>query len=470
MKITLINPPFAKYGGVSGHGGKSLPLNLAYLAAYLRKFRPQDKISVLDAEGLGLSYEQIKKKVEKDVPDIAAITTPTPAYSKVLEVCNRIKEIDKGIIIVTGGPHPSAFPREILLGDCFDISVMGEGEVTFCELVEALDRGRSLEGVKGIAFKKNSEIIINQRRELIQDLDSIPFPARDLFPTDIYFPPPTKRVSNTKAGNMITSRGCPYDCIYCESKVIWSRIPRMRSPMNVADEIEECVRKYDIREFNFHDDILPMKKERTVEICNEIVKRNLKISWVCMARVNFIWEDVLIKMKEAGCKKIVFGFESGSQTILDIMNKRSTIDQAVEAVKLCKKIGIKAAGNFMIGNIGETRQTIRESIDFAKALKPDTVAFFTTVPYPGTDLYKIAKSKGYIRDDVTWHDFTPISHGKPTMNLPGLSYKELERLKKRAYREFYLRPRYILSKLREINSIQGIRNILYAIRIFRKVG
>lgn len=465
MKVLFLNPPFTEYGGLEGHGGKALPLNLAYLAGYLRRERPDIEIDVLDCEGFSLNYSQIEQKIRIIVPDVVAITAPTPAFAQVLEICRIIKRISPKIITVVGGPHPTALPKETVQDDNIDIAVVGEGEITFTELIKAIDGKKSLFEVDGIVFKDNG-IHQTNRRELIQDLDSLPFPARDLFPLHIYFPPPTKRMSEKKAGNMITSRGCCYQCTYCMASFMWQRKVRFRSVQNVADEIEECLNKYGIGEFNFHDELFTINKKRTIEFCDEVKKRKLDIAWVCMCRVDYLDTETLKAMREAGCKKIMFGFESGSQMILDKMKKRVALEKAEEAVRLVKRTGIKTAGNFMFGNIGETEETIKQSIKLAKKLNTDTMAFFIASPYPGTEFYQVAKDKGYLRPDLEWKDFTLVSNNIPPLNLPDLSAQRILAWQKKAYRQYYLRFRYIWSKLTSINSMVDLKNLYNGAKLF----
>lgn len=470
MKILLINPPFTDYGGLEGHGGKALPLNLAYLAAYLREKRPDIEIEVLDCEALGLRYEQIKERIKKIKPDLVGITTPTPAFTQVLEVCRIIKDISPKIITVVGGPHPTALPRETTVEKNIDISVIHEGEITFTELVEAIDKNRLLSQIKGIVFKdEKGNIHQTERREQIQDLDSLPFPARDLFPLDLYFPPPTKRMSNKKAGNMVTSRGCCYQCTFCMASFMWQRKVRFRSIKNVVDEIEECINKYSIGEFNFHDELFTINKERTIEFCQEVKRRNLDIAWVCMVRVDFVDKEILKEMKEAGCRKIMFGFESGDQGILDHIKKQVKVEDAYKATKLVKKAGIKTAGNFMFGSIGETEKTIKKSIRLAKKLNTDTIAFFIASPYPGTEFYYEAKKLDYFRPDFEWKDFTLVSNNLPPLNLPDLPAEKILEWQKRAYRQYYLRPRYILQKIFSIRSKVDLLNLYNGAKLFLRL-
>jgi len=471
MKILLLNPPFTDYGGLEGHGGKALPLNLAYLAGYLRAKRPDIEIEVLDCEGLGLTYPKIEQEIKKINPDLIGITVPTPAFAQVLEICRIIKqEISKDIITVLGGPHPTALPRETIAEEDIDICVVFEGEIAFTELINALDRKTSLKEIKGIFFKdKDGNVIETEKRELVKNLDSLPFPAREFFDTDLYFPPPTKRVSNKKAGNMITSRGCPYQCTYCMASFMWQRQVRFRSIENVMKEIEECIDKYNIREFNFHDELFTVNKKRTIEFCQEVKKRKLDIAWVCMIRVDFADEETLREMKEAGCKKIMFGFESGSQMILDKMKKRVALEKAEQVVRLVKKIGIKTAGNFMFGNIGETEETIKQSIRLANKLNTDTMAFFIASPYPGTEFYQIAKKNGYFRKDIEWKDFTLVSNNLSPLNLPGLPAERILEWQKKAYRQYYLRPKYVLSKITGLKTVVDLKNLYNGAKLFLRL-
>jgi len=462
MKVLLLNPPFSDYGGLEGHGGKAAPLNLAYLASYLRSKKPHLNISILDCEGLRLKYDEIASRLKNIEPDILALTLPTPAFEQGLEISRIAKNINNSIKVIVGGPHPTAFPVETAREASIDIAVYGEGEVTLTEAVGALENNNSLLEVRGLAYKDaGGEVKLNPAQPLISDLDTIPFPARDLLPLGIYFSPPTKRESNKRSANMVTSRGCPYECTYCMARIIWDKKVRFRSPQNVVDEIEECVKIYGLGEFNFHDELFTLKRDRTIEICREIQRRKLDIVWVCMVRVDYVWEDVLRQMKRAGCRKIMFGFESGSQEVLDTMKKKATIKQAIDAVRLTKRVGIKTAGNFMFGNIGETEETIQESIELAKRLNTDTMAFFVASPYPGTEFYNIAKKNGYLRPDLTWKDFTLVAKdAKPPLDLPGLPSSRIAYWQRKAYGEYYLRPGYILQRIFGIRSAVDIRNLI----------
>lgn len=467
IKIVLVNPPYVNFEGIKESAGHAVPLNLLYLAAYLRE-NTDCKVSTLDAEILGLSYIDIEKKLRIENPDVVGITSPTPAMKHVIRIAEITKKINPNCIVIVGGPHPTALPKQTARIPNIDFVVIGEGELTLLELVNAIKSKETLfKHIDGLAYKFHDKIILTNPRALIQNLDSIPFPARDLVDLKLYHSAPTKKVSSSESSaSLLTGRGCPYNCIHCISKIIWQRKYRARSPKNVVDEIEECVEKYNLTEFNFYDDTFTLFEDQVINICKEIRKRRLDISWICMGRVNNISRNMIREMKNAGCKKIAFGIESGSQQVLNVMRKNITLGQACKAVKIAKDEGIDVHGSFMLGNIGETRKTIKETIKFAKELNTDSATFFITTPYPGTDLYKIALEKGYITQDTKWEDFAPLTKSLPPLVQDSLTQEELLKLQKEAFREIYLRPRFIFNKLLQIHSFQDVKSVLEGLKVF----
>jgi radical SAM superfamily enzyme YgiQ (UPF0313 family) len=233
--------------------------------------------------------------------------------------------------------------------------------------------------------------------------------------------------------------------------------------------MEECVKKYGLREFNIYDETFTIDKKRIIGICREIVRRDLKIFWICFGRVNVIDKEMVEEMKKSGCKKISFGLESGSQKLLDIMRKSATLDMARKAVKIVNEAGIEVHASFMLGNVGEDTGTVRESIDFAKSLKLDNATFFITAPFPGTDLYKIAQEKGYINENTKWEHFAPITKSSPVLVQDNLSQEELVKWQKKAFREFYVRPKYILQKLLCIKSFDDVKKLIIGLGVFFRV-
>lgn len=468
MKVILINPPFTNYGGLEGHGGKAPPINLGYLAAYIRE-KKYYEVSILDAEVLAMTFEDIERHIKKEMPAVVGITASTPAYSNAVTISRICKNIDKDIRVVIGGVHPSAFSLETAGEETIDFVVQGEGEITFFELLEAIKNKKPFSEVNGIVFKENGNLIKTKPRLLIEDLDSLPFPARDLMPHNLYQPPPTKRVSTFKATSLTSARGCPYYCNFCSANVVWTRRYRFRSPRNVVEEISRCIDTLGIREFSFTDELFTLKPERTSAICEEMMKRELKIAWVCMCRVGQVKKDILKLMKKAGCREISFGIESGDEKILEIMHKDNSLVKARESIRFTKEAGIKTHASFMIGNLGETKETIRRTIDFAKELNTDVAAFFIATPLPGTELYQEAAKLGYIRKDVDWRIFSPLSKNKPVINLPNLNSQELLYWHRRAIAEYYVRPKYIIKKILKIRTKAEFLNIYNGLKLFFRI-
>ena len=471
-KVLFLNPPFVRYDGVEGQGGKTAPLNLAYLAAHLRQKHGELDISILDCEALNMSYEKIRNKISEINPDVVAITFPTPVYNQIKTIVKDIKGIRHDIVIVVGGPHPTISTSETLVDIAeIDFAVMGEGEETLTELVGFLISGKkNYDEILGLAFRQSDGgIIVNELRPLIADLDSLPFPARDLLQMEIYYLPPTKVVDNGQFINIISGRGCPYSCAFCTAESVWRRRYRVRSVENVIEEMSQCIKNYSATSFNFHDELFTADLNRVRNFCNEIKQRGWDISWTIQARVDSINDEILALMRLAGCKRIGFGFESGSQRILNKICKGATLDQARKAVELCRKNDIMVSGAFIIGYLDEDPWTVNQTINFACSLDLDTAAFFIAIPYPGTRMYTEAKANGYIRSDFDWSDFCSVSNHIPPMDQPDLSSDELLRLKRKAFLKFYLRPKYIWYRLRKIKSGSDLINIFRGLKIFKNV-
>jgi len=466
-KVLFINPPYSNYGGVKGQGGKNAPLNLAYIASNLRYHRKNIEIDIIDAEGLELTLDELYKKVDKFSPNIIGITCPTPVFYTVKKICKELNLMDNTVPIVLGGPHPTALPKETLIEiPEVDVVFVGESEETFIEYVDCINERTSLETISGIAFRDNNEIVINSKRPLIDDLNQLPFPAKDLLPLEKYYLPPTKRIKSEQATNMITSRGCPFDCSFCMAKMMWGKQTRFRTISNVLDEVQENVFKYNLTEFSFHDELFTGSKKRVLDFCKGIIDRGLDISWVCMARAGTVDKEMLDFMKQAGCGKIGFGFESGNERILKLMNKKATLQSAMQSAKLCKESGIGVEGAFILGFPGETIDSIKDTIHFAIDLDIDIAAFFIAIPFPGTELYRIAIQNGYLESNINWEEFAPVSKLDSPMIIPGISPEELKKWKTKAYRSFYLRPKYIVKKLAQLKNVSDVKSLYRGVKIF----
>ena len=469
MRILLIIPPYTNFEGMKESGGHMLSLGLAYIAAYLRS-KTDDQIEILDTEVEGLDYDQIKDRIKRSKPDICGFNCPTPTMAHVSRLTSLIKQTLPACQVILGGIHPTVMPRKSLQETGADFAVIGEGEITFFELTEALkNKQADFSKIPGLAWRSGQEIIVNAPREFVKDLDSLPFPARDLFNLPLYYSAPTKKVSEEKATPILTSRGCPFNCIHCCSKVVWRGQLRFRSAQNVLAEIEECVNKYDLKEFNFFDDTFTANRARVMEICQGLIDRRLNVSWICFSRVNTIDKELATIMKRAGCQKISFGLESGSQDILNLMRKNTTLAMARQAVADVAQSDIAVHASFMLGNVGETEATIKETLAFAKSLPLDNATFFITSPFPGTDLYDIARSLGSVNEQTRWEEFAPLTNASPILVQKNVSKERLIYWQKRAFREFYLRPKYIIRKLRLLTSWDGIKTLLEGLRILVRI-
>ena len=471
MKILFVNPPYTNFEGIRESGGHMLPLSFGYLAAYARNKISGLEFEVLDCEVEGLDYRQIEERVRNSKPDLVGITAPTPPMKHVYKISEIIKGIYPDTPVVAGGIHPTVLPKRTMEeGGDIDFVVVGEGEITFFELITALKNGRNdFSDITGLCWRRGQEIIINPARALIKNLDEVPFAARDIFNLKLYFPAPTKKLSEEKATPILTSRGCAFNCVHCISKSIWQGCVRYRSSDAIIAEIEDCIDRYDIREFGFCDDTFTINKKRVLEICDKIIEKKLKIYWLCFARVNTIDEEVIRTIKKAGCKKISFGLESGNQKILDLMNKKTTLEQGREAVKIAKKYGLKTHAGFMLGNIGETVQTIKETINFARGLDLDNAIFYITSPFPGTELYQIAKGLGSITQDTKWEAFAPLTVQQPILVQSNVTGEELIYWQKKAFRQFYLRPKYIIGKIFQLRGVGTFKSSFEGIRILWRI-
>jgi len=456
MKVLLINPPtsnliLTNLPEVLAQEDPMPPLGLMYVAAYLEKYTNHE-IKILDCLIEKINHEQLRERIKQKKPDVVGITTLTFALIDVLITARTIKEINPDIKVVLGGPHVNIYPEETLNFPEIDYLVLGEGEKPAKDLLDNLNQTENLHNFKGIAFKNNNKIINLGPRELIQDLDELPFPARNLIPNEKYS---SVLSENNPVTTLFSSRGCPFQCTFC-NRAHLGKVFRARSAKNVVDEMEEC-KKMGIGEIFIYDDTFTINRQRVLDICSEIKKRNLKIYWDVRARVDTVDEEVLNQMKDAGCQRIHYGVEAGTEKILEVLNKGITLEQVEKTFKLTRKIGIQTLAYFMIGSPRETRKDIMKTIKFAKKIKPDFVCFSITTPYPQTDMYTLGLKEKILPYDF-WQKFAenPQPDFVPAVWEEELSREELLSLFKKAYHSFYLRPSYIFNKILKLKSVKEL--------------
>jgi len=451
-RVCLINPPRIQ-PKTWGKPNVFPPIGLAYIAAVLEKAH---KVIIIDAptEGwknleeidgtkyrVGLSNEEITARIKRWSPDIVGIEIPFSGWSKTaFEVASTIKNIDKNITIVLEGQHPSARPEDCLAKPSVDFVVIGEPENTMFELVDVLEHGtKTLKKIKGVAFIKNKTPIITPLRPVIQDLDSLPYPARHLLPMEVYNAAvkenPLRGEIHKPWTVIITSRGCPYNCIFCTHCIIWGKKWRGRNPENVVAELEQVIQTYHLEQIDFLDDNLTLDKKRMETICDLIVQKGLHFEWFTPSgvRADTLDENLLIKMKKSGCKKIRVAPESGVQRVVDQIIKKNLDLKSVErSVVLCKKIGIKVGCFFVIGLIGETKKDIEETIKFAYKLKrlgAESFVFSIATPMFGTELYEQAKRGGFLKEGFCED---ALAAAEPLIETPEFTADELRELCARA--------------------------------------
>ena len=428
-EVVLVNPPVL--GKIPAL--KVPPLGLGYLGSSLRQEGIEPKI--IDAPALGLNLTQVLTLINQYSPQILGITATSPLKDSAYKLVEASRSLVKWIIL--GGAHPSAVGRKIF-EECpeIDFGFLGEGEEQFPILVKKLLGGEkeiSLPGV--ITPKKDSE------SALVSDLDRLAFPSWDLLPMRNYRHPlfPGKRIAT-----IISSRGCPYHCIFCDKSVSGSRW-RARSPENVLEEIEELYFQENVKAIIFYDDLFTLDKKRVIEICQGIIDRKIKISWKCEGRVNIVDEEMLYWMKRAGCEIIAYGIETKHQEGLDWLKKGVNAKEIERAVRLTKKAGIKVLGYFIFGIPVEDYQQELENIEFAFELGLDYVQFGSLSPFPGSELYQLALERGWYQEKKAP---APEEYGKrPLLITEYWTWERLESILKTAYRRFYFRPSYLLKRL-----------------------
>ncbi|MFP3211945.1 MAG: radical SAM protein [Thermoproteus sp.] len=457
MRVLLAVPPgIDKLELYKVLGLKAPPLGLAWIAAVLEM--AGHKVRVIDSPTEGVDLKTFINEVESWSPDVVGITSTTPTIYKAYDAAKAIKEYDKDLPVIMGGPHVT-FMYEEALSNGVDVVVRGEGEYTTLELVNTMEKAgldaERLKSIRGLAFRRGGEIVRTPDRPPIRNLDELPPPARHLLPMDKYtlFGKPIRII------HAMASRGCPYGCSYCSTSYFWGRMIRYRSAEAVADEIEDAVNKYKTNIVVFTDDEFTLGKRFVYDFLREIRERGLDISFSCGSRVDTIDRDMMAKLKEHGCTALYFGVESGSQDTINRVGKNITLEQANRVFQWAKEINIDHVGSFIIGFPWETIDDMKNTVRFAMKLNPTYAQLTVATPYPGTPLYYQAVNENLI-EDWNWEHYTTL---RAVMRGYRFTREQAQRMLQWAYVKFYSRPKFLIHELihgRLGTIITAVRNSL----------
>ena len=381
MRVTLVYPYY-------GRGRRSLyfPFGLAYIASVLRE--SGSTVTVVDMEGDDLSNEEAVSQIIASEPDLVGFGGMITRFRIVKTLSRILRKEMPSVFMIAGNSGATTVPELYLKSCLLDAVILGEGEITTGELVAALDNSLEWKNIPGLAYlSDDGKLLLSPPRELIDDLDTIPFPAWDLFPIERYISSLDHRQTKVRHLEVVASRGCPFNCVYCYR--IYGRSVRRRSPESIVSELEELVLRYNIEYSGFPDDLFTSDRKFVMETCRLISGRLPDLKWSCIGRVNTVDREMLSAMNEAGCDWISYGVESGSNRMLSIMKRGVTAQQCLDSIILTREEGIHPEGSFMIGMFGETEESVRDTVEFCKKADITAPMLFVT-PYPGTEIFNRA--------------------------------------------------------------------------------
>ena len=453
MKILLVQPPprHRAYETIVVP-----PLGLAYLAAVLR--RSGNDVKILDGFALQLDWDEYASMVAGEKPDLVGVTSMTPVADNACRALRLARPHCKYLVL--GGPHVTAVGRRVFEDvPEIDFAMRGECEVSFPAAVSALEGGRDAGELDGVITKERE----NPPAKLIDDIDTLPFPARDLLAQNRY----RYLLSRSRrVATMITSRGCPYNCVFCDKSTFTSRW-RARSAENIIEEMKEIVYRYGIRSIILYDDLFTTDVKRVKAVCEAILREGLKIDWKCEGRVNIVDEEMLRMMKRAGCSMIAYGVESGGQKALDFLNKKTTPEMGRAAFAATKKAGIRTMGYFILGIPVETFEESLHTVEFAREIGADYAQFSILSPFPNTPMYNDAIAKGWYRE-VDAHNPMDKDLKRPVILSENWDEEKLREILRVAHRRFYFRPKIIFREILSIRNFSVLRSkISAALRLLR---
>ncbi len=467
MKIAFVFNPF-KYKLheenlriVQKYFGLFPPLSLAWAAAIAEK--AGHTAEIIDARTLGLSMEETLERLREFKPDILGFMMTTYMFRETLEWIRFLKKHLK-VPVVIGGYNLRVYPRESLSPPEIDFGVVEQAYFTLPALLSEIEGGRKFADVPGLVYKEDDRIIVTPHPQTIV-FDDFPNPARHLLPNHLYAEFPTERKNFTV---MVTSLGCPMNCTFCEAG---QTIYNPRSPLTVVNEMQECYDRYGVREIDIFDYEFPMVRDRTLAICRELQRRNLDLTWACRSRIDTVDTELLEEMYRAGCRRIYYGIESGSQQTLDQIEKGITLKQITDTIGWTKEIGIRPLGFFLVGVPGETRASVKHTVRFAKKLDLDYVQFSKLTAKPLTGMWRdLVKSTGY----DYWKEYILGRTEEKVLPRPWteLTNEEIDKLTRWAYVSYHSRPGFLFRMVLQVRSFDEFKRKFLAFMdmVFKQEG
>lgn len=469
--VLLINPTFnvhEHYGKLSDAASLLLPVSLLYLGGMLEA--QGVPVRIMDGQCDDLSEPSLLRMIEDMKPAFVGITMLTPTSFDAHKIAAIVKAHHPNMFVLAGGTHPTVLPEEVMEDRNIDVIAISEAEHTLIDLYNILANGgerNALRDVAGIWYRDGEEIVKTADRPLFSDLDKLPLPMWHGVKMDLYHQVPDSSFARPMRV-MMSSRGCPFKCIFCSARQVSGFKYRAHSAERVVEEMEILVNKYNAKQIIFLDDNFIISKKRVFEICELIMKKGYhkKVVWTAAGRADEVNEPLLKAMKDAGCKMISFGIESGSPRLLELMKKGEKKEHIEKAVAMARKSGLKTRGTLILGFPTETREESIETIEFAKRLGLDFAKFSLATPYPGTALYNIAKERGLItgKDWSRFNSQAGYSTYDPVFIPEGRTASEMKELQRLATKEFYLRPRQIMELVTHIGGWSDIKLYLEVVK------
>lgn len=451
MKILLVQPPWSDaFGGFRSAARAALlypPLGLCYLATSAESLG--HSVRVIDGEPDCMTNDDIVRAVGNDRPDLVGITSSTPLFYQAVHLAQKVKEAYPNVQTIVGGPHVSAVRGQALETEpTFDFAIYGEGETTFSQFLKALDGNKIWTEIRGLIYREGSHVVTNPPQELISNLDSIPFPSRNLLNTQQYlWSVPGKGI--VRIHSITTTRGCPFQCIFCSARAIFGQKVRERSAGNVIKEIKQIKEDLGISHLYFSDDTFTVNRNRIMAIAKRLIDEKVDITFEASTRADCVDEEMLALLRKAGMVRISMGIETGDPEIMKRIKKGVTHDEIRRAFATAKRLGFETKGSVMLGHPGETVETVERTVAFIKQLEGlDQISFSIATPYPGTELFEMVKNGafGMAFDSMDFAEFKRYG-GKSVIRHATISCEDLLKLQRRGLIGFYFTPKRFVYNL-----------------------